>query len=153
MHQTQDRSENQYKTQVIQATGEWLAGLEEWTHFCTFTLAPAFYDRFSEDYLISQRDRAFNLLSQSDGEIKWAATVEYGSAQDNPHLHALFAGPEPNQPRNQAHRANRAPRQIIPGSATDAALLAVVDVLSEIARNNDVPLLQEQPRGGLRDDQ
>ena len=48
---------------------------------------------------------------------------------------------------------NRAARQVVADQASERALLSIVDVLAEIARDSDVPLVQEQPPGGLRDDQ
>ena len=66
----------------------------------------------------------------------------------------VVTGPERNQSRsNQEHRSNLALQQVIADPATDAALLGVADVLAEIARETGGAQVQEQPPGGLRDDQ
>ena len=63
-------------------------------------------------------------------------------------------GPERNQSRsNQARRSHFALKQVIADPAIDAALLGVADVLAEIARETGGAQVQEQPPGGLRDDQ
>ncbi len=63
-------------------------------------------------------------------------------------------GPERNQSRsNQASRADVPPGHVVVDQATDLALLNVVDVLAEIARDSGAAQVQEQPPGGLRDDQ
>ena len=54
-------------------------------------------------------------------------------------------GPERNQSRsNQARRSHFALKQVVVDQATDLALLCVVDVLAEIARETDVTLGREQ---------
>ena len=62
------------------------------------------------------------------------------------------AGPEPNHTRDQTRRSNLAFQQVITGSATDAALLAVVDALAEIARETGAAQVNEQPPGVVKDD-
>ena len=63
------------------------------------------------------------------------------------------AGPEPNHPRDQTRRSNLAFQQVIADPATDAALLAVADVLAEIARETGGPLAQEQSLRVVKDGQ
>ena len=54
-------------------------------------------------------------------------------------------GPERNQSRsNQASRADVPPGHVVVDQATDLALLCVVDVLAEIARETDITLGREQ---------
>ena len=62
-------------------------------------------------------------------------------------------GPERNQAGNRGNGLDFAAKQIIANRAIDAALLRVVDVLAEIARESGAAQVQEQPPGGLRDDQ
>ena len=57
------------------------------------------------------------------------------------------------QPAIACQERNRAARQIITGSATDAALLAVVDALAEIARETGAAQVNEQPSGVVKDGQ
>ena len=57
------------------------------------------------------------------------------------------------QPTIACQERNRAARQIITGSATDAALLAVVDALAEIARETGAAQVNEQPSGVVKDGQ
>ena len=57
------------------------------------------------------------------------------------------------RPAITCQERKRAARQIITGSAIEAALLGVADVLAEIARETGGAQVQEQPPGGLRDDQ
>ena len=52
--------------------------------------------------------------------------------------------PEERRPAVTGPERNRAARQIIVDPATDTALLGVVDVLAEIARESDVTLGREQ---------
>ena len=61
--------------------------------------------------------------------------------------------PRRRRPVVTPKKVDLALKQVVADQAIERALLSVVNVLSEIARNNDVPLVQEQPRGGLRDDQ
>ena len=53
-------------------------------------------------------------------------------------------GPERNQAGNRGNGLDFAAKQIIANRAIDAALLRVVDVLAEIARESDVTLGREQ---------
>ena len=48
---------------------------------------------------------------------------------------------------------NRAARQVVADQASERALLSIGDVLAEIARETGAAQVQEQPPGGLRDDQ
>ena len=65
----------------------------------------------------------------------------------------VVTGPERNQAENGGNGLDFAPKRIIANRAIDAALLRVVDVLAEIARENGAAQVQEQSLGGLRDDQ
>ena len=63
-------------------------------------------------------------------------------------------GPERNQSRsNQASRADVPPGHVVVDQATDLALLAVVDVLAEIARETGGAQVQEQSLRGVKDGQ
>ncbi len=62
-------------------------------------------------------------------------------------------GPERNQAGNGGNGLGFAAKRIIANRAIDAALLRVVDVLAEIARESGAAQVQEQSLGGLRDDQ
>ena len=61
--------------------------------------------------------------------------------------------PRRRRPVVTPKKVDLALKQVVADQAIERALLSVVNVLSEIARNNDIPLVPEQPRGGLRDDQ
>ena len=61
--------------------------------------------------------------------------------------------PKERRPAVTGQERNRAARQVVADQASERALLSIVDVLAEIARDSDVPLVQEQPPGGLKDDQ
>ena len=61
--------------------------------------------------------------------------------------------PKERRPAVTGPERNRATRQIITGSATDAALLAVVDALAEIARETGAAQVNEQPSGVVKDGQ
>ena len=61
-------------------------------------------------------------------------------------------GPERTQAGNGGNGLGFAAKRIIANRAIDAALLTVVDVLAEIARETGAAQVHEQPPGGLRDD-
>ena len=60
--------------------------------------------------------------------------------------------PRRRRPVVTPKKVDLALKQVVADQAIERALLSVADILYEIARNNDVPLVQEQPRGGLKDD-
>ena len=59
-------------------------------------------------------------------------------------------GPERNQAGNRGNGLDFAAKRIIANRAIDAALLRVVDVLAEIARETDVTLGREQSVGEVK---
>ena len=61
--------------------------------------------------------------------------------------------PRGRRPVVTTKKVDLALKQVVADSATNAALLGVADVLAEIARETGGAQVQEQPPGGLRDDQ
>ena len=61
--------------------------------------------------------------------------------------------PRGRRPADTPKKVDLALKQIITGSATDAALLAVVDALAEIARETGAAQVNEQPSGVVKDGQ
>ena len=61
--------------------------------------------------------------------------------------------PKERRPAVTGQERNRAARQVVADQASERALLSIVDVLAEIARETGAAQVQEQPPGGLRDDQ
>ena len=61
--------------------------------------------------------------------------------------------PRRRRPVVTPKKVDLALKQVVADQAIERALLSVADILYEIARDSDVPLVQEQPPGGLRDDQ
>ena len=61
--------------------------------------------------------------------------------------------PKERRPAVTGQERNRAARQVVADQASERALLSIGDVLAEIARETGAAQVQEQPPGGLRDDQ
>ena len=61
--------------------------------------------------------------------------------------------PRGRRPGVTPKKVGLALKQVVAGSATDAALLGVADVLAEIARETGGPLAQKQSLRGVKDGQ
>ena len=61
--------------------------------------------------------------------------------------------PRGRRPGVTPKKVDLALKQVVADQAIERALLSVVDVLAEIARETGAAQVHEQPPGGLRDDQ